>query len=112
MKQVEWEGDSREVLRSFPEGVRRDLGTGLMYVQCGVIPADARPLKTGMPGTWELRAKDASGQYRVAYVCIVDDQVHVLLCFKKTSAKTAPVDLHTAQLRYKALKQRIRDEKG
>jgi hypothetical protein len=29
MKSVVWEGNSREVLRDFPESVRRDLGTGI-----------------------------------------------------------------------------------
>ena len=111
MKMVMWEGDSREVLRSFPEGVKRDLGTGLMYLQSGAVPLDSKPLKTGMPGTWELRARDASGQYRAIYVCIVADQIHVLHCFKKTSAKTAAADIDITKTRYRVLRERIRHEK-
>ena len=112
MKKVVWEGNCREILRNFPESVRRDLGTGLMFLQVGEVPADAKPFKTGMPGTWELRARDASGQYRAIYVCIVRDQVHVLHRFKKTTPKTSRLDTETAQLRYKALKQRIANEKN
>jgi phage-related protein len=112
MKSVVWEGNSREVLRDFPESVRRDLGTGIMFFQMEEVPADAKPFKTGMPGTWEIRARDASGQYRAIYVCIVRDQVHVLHCFKKTTPKTSRLDTETAQLRYKALKQRIVNEKS
>ena len=112
MKKVVWEGSSLEVLSSFPEWVKRDLGTSLMYLQCGALPHDAKPFKSGMSGTWELRARDASGQYRAIYVCIVDDAVHVLHCFKKTSAKTALADVQLAQARYKSLKERIRHEKS
>ncbi len=64
IKRVVWEGNSREVLRSFPELIRRDFGTGLMYLQFGAIPADAKPFKTGMPGTWELRAKDIQIRFK------------------------------------------------
>ena len=111
MKLVVWEGNSREVLRGFPESVRRDLGTGLMFLQVGEVPTDAKPFKTGMPGTWELRARDATGHYRAIYVCIIHDQVHVLHCFKKNTPKTSRLDTETAQLRYKSLKQRIKNEK-
>ena len=112
MKLVVWEGNSREVLRGFPEALRRDLGTGLMYLQVGEVPADAKPFKTGIPGSWELRARDSSGQYRAIYVCIVHDQVHVLHCFKKTTPKTSRLDVETAQFRYRTLKQRINNEKS
>ena len=111
MKKVVWEGSSREILGSFPDGVKRDLGTSLMYLQCGALPVDAKPFKTGMAGTWELRARDSSGQYRAIYVCIVNDVVHVLHCFRKTPAKTALADVQLAQARYKSLKGKIRLEK-
>ena len=112
MKQVVWEGSSLEILRGFPETVRRDLGTSLMFLQVGEVPVDAKPFKTGMPGTWELRAWDASGHYRVIYVGIVREQVHVLHCFKKTTPKTSRIDMEIAQLRYKDLKRRINNEKA
>jgi phage-related protein len=112
MKLVVWEGNSRDVLRNFPDNVRRDLGTGLMFLQCGEVPLDAKPFKTGMPGTWEIRARDASGQYRAIYVCLVRERVHVLHCFKKTTAKTSQLDIEISQLRYRALKQRIMNEKS
>ena len=49
MKLVVWEENSREVLRGFPESVRRDLGTGLMLLQVGEVPTDAKPFKQGCP---------------------------------------------------------------
>jgi phage-related protein len=101
----------REVFGGLPDSVRRDLGTGIMFLQDGEVPADAKPFKTGMPGTWELRARDATGHYRAIYVCIVRDQIHVLHCFKKTTPKTSRLDTETAHLRYRSLKQRINNEK-
>ena len=78
IKRVVWEGDSLDVIRSFPDGVRRDLGRGLYAVQAGELPLDAKPFKTGMSGTWELRTRDTSGQYRAIYVALVKGEVHVL----------------------------------
>lgn len=111
MKKIVWEGDSLDVLRDFPESVRKDLGTSLMYLQCEALPRDAKPFKTGMPGTWELRARDESGQYRAIYVSLVKESIHVLHCFKKKTEKTSRLDLSVAQARYKSLTQRNHHEK-
>jgi phage-related protein len=108
VKEVKFEGDSLETLRAFPEGIRRDIGRQLHALQRGELPHSAKPLNTGMPGVWELRTKDESGQYRAAYVQIVKDQIHVLHCFKKKTAKTGRADLEKTQRRYRDLKARLR----
>ena len=73
----------REVFGGFPDSVRRDLGTGIMFLQDGEVPSDAKPFKTGMPGTWELRARDATGHYRAIYVCIVRDRFMYFIALSK-----------------------------
>ncbi len=108
MKAVSWEGDSKETMRSFPAAIRGDFGRQLFALQCGELPGDAKPIGTGMPGAWELRTRDESGQYRAIYVQIVKEQVHVLHCFKKTTQKTSRIDLEKAQARYRSLRQRVR----
>jgi len=35
-----WEGDSREVLQSFPDGVRQNIGFQLWQLQKGERPSD------------------------------------------------------------------------
>lgn len=82
MKVIVWEGTSKTVLRRFPEKIRKDLGTGLMYLQLGALPRDAKPFKTGASGTWELRATE----------------------------KTASLDVQLIQLRYRRVLQRMRDD--
>jgi phage-related protein len=109
-RSVAWEGDSLSILKRFPADLQRHLGYQLHALQMGERPWDAKPIKTGMPGAWELRAKDASGQYRLIYVQLVREQIHVLHCFKKASQRTSRKDLETAQTRYRALRKRL--EKG
>jgi hypothetical protein len=46
MKKLCWEGNSKDILRGFPESVRRDLGTGLMFLQLDAVPHHAKPFKT------------------------------------------------------------------
>lgn len=108
LKSIHWEGDSKETMRGFSSVVRGDLGRQLFALQCAELPADAKPIGTGMPGAWELRSRDESGQYRVIYVQIVREQVHVLHCFKKNTEKTSRYDIEKAQARYRALRQRLR----
>lgn len=110
MKVIVWEGTSKTVLRRFPEKIRKDLGTGLMYLQLGALPRDAKPFKTGASGTWELRVTDGTRQYRIAYACVTRDVIHVLHCFIKKSAKTASLDVQLIQLRYRRVLQRMRDD--
>jgi len=56
---IVWEGDSREVLHSFPESVRQNLGFALWQLQKGERPSDYRPLPSIGMGVFELRDQDA-----------------------------------------------------
>ena len=79
---VAWEGDSREVLQSFPDGVRQNLGFQLWQVQLGERPADYRPLPSLGPGVFELRDQDERAWYRVVYLSRIRDVIYVLHCFE------------------------------
>src|SRR2546421_6476691 len=50
MKPVFWLGSSREDLRDFPRGARREIGYQLEHVQEGVGPNDWKPMSTVGPG--------------------------------------------------------------
>lgn len=52
---IVWEGDSREMLQGFPDGVRQNLGFQLWQLQLGERPADYRPLSSVGQGVFELR---------------------------------------------------------
>lgn len=105
-KPVIWEGDSLTTNREFPASIRAAIGKGLRALQLGVKPENSRPMYGIGPGVFELKAHDASGQYRAIYVLIVKGQVHVLHCFKKTSQKTSKHDIEVAARRFKAVRQR------
>jgi len=108
---VSWEGDSREVLRSFPENITRELGQDLFRVQTGEKPLDSRPMKSIGMGVFELRQMDSKGCYRLIYLKKIADRVFVLHSFTKKTAKTSPRDLNVAKRRLKEVQAMLAKEK-
>ena len=104
---VAWEGDSREVLQSFPEGVRQNLGFQLWQLQQGEKPADYRPLPSVGAGVFELRDQDERAWYRVIYLSRIGDVIHVLHCFEKKGREMPRRDFETAKRRFRAVKARL-----
>jgi phage-related protein len=62
---IVWEGDSRKVLRAFPEGVKQNLGFELWQLQQGARPKYYRPLPSIGTGVFEVRDQDERAWYRV-----------------------------------------------
>jgi phage-related protein len=108
---VAWEGDSREVLHSFPHDVRQNLGFQLWQLQQCEKPADYRPLPSIGTGVFELRDQDERSWYRVVYLSRIDDVIYVLHCFEKKSREMPRRDFETAKRRLKAVKARLAQEK-
>jgi phage-related protein len=108
---VAWEGDSKEVLQSFPDGVRQNLGFQLWQLQQGERPADYRPLPSIGTGVFELRDQDERAWYRVVYLSRINDVIYVLHCFEKKSREMSRRDFETAKRRLKAVKARLVEEK-
>ncbi len=106
-----WEGNSREVLQSFPDGVRQNLGFQLWQLQQGERPADYRPLPSIGSGVFELRDQDERAWYRVVYLSRIDDVIYVLHCFEKKSREMPQKEFETAKRRFKAVKARLAEEK-
>ena len=104
---VAWEGDSREVLLSFPADVRQNLGFQLWQLQQGERPSDYRPLPSVGAGVFELRDQDARGWYRVVYLSRTNNVIHVLHCFEKKSREMPRRDFENAQQRLKAVKAKL-----
>jgi len=108
---VAWEGDSREILRGFPDDVKQNLGFQLRQLQQGERPSDYRSLPAVGPGVSELRDEDERAWYRVIYLSRIDDLIHVLHCFEKKSREIPTNDIRTARQRLKAVKARLVEEK-
>jgi phage-related protein len=111
LAQIAWEGDSREVLKGFPEGVRQNFGFELWQLQLGERPTDYRPLTSIGPGVFELRDQDERAWYRVVYLSRIEDMIYVLHCFEKKSREMPRKDFEKAKQRLKAVKARLAEEK-
>lgn len=103
MKRVRWPGSSKEDLIKFPKAIRADIGFGIDRLQRGLDPLDWKPLLPG--GIFEIRARDNTGAYRVAYFLKLKDEVVVIHCFKKKSQKTPKKELEIIKQRISEFKQ-------
>jgi phage-related protein len=111
LAQIAWEGDSREVLKGFPEGVRQNFGFELWQLQLGERPSDYRPLPSIGAGVFELRDQDERAWYRVVYLSRINHVIYVLHCFEKKSREMPRKDFEKAKQRLKAVKARLAEEK-
>jgi len=108
---VVWEGDSREVLKAFPEQVTQNLGFELWLLQQGERPRDYRPVSSVGPGVFELRDQDERAWYRVVYLSRIEDVIYVLHCFEKKSRGMPRRDFEKAKQRFEAVKARLQEKK-
>ncbi|MFZ0321956.1 MAG: type II toxin-antitoxin system RelE/ParE family toxin [Candidatus Sulfotelmatobacter sp.] len=103
-------GDSRRVLRAFPESVQGDLGYALYRLQLGQIPPDRKVVREVGAGVYELRDEDEKTWYRVLYVRRTNE-IQVLHCFEKRSNSIEQKDIDTAKARLKRVLEAEREEK-
>jgi phage-related protein len=103
MKPIVFAGDSLDVIRRFPEGIRQSVGYQLDRVQRGLEPNDWKPMNSIGGGVREIRLRDESGAYRTIYLATFGDAIHVLHAFQKKSQKTLQRDLEIARRRLSAL---------
>lgn len=99
MKAVRWAGNSKDDLRAFPTAVQDEAGYQLFKLQCGLEPNDWKPMPSVGAGVREIRIHDRAGAFRVIYLAVRHDGIHVLHCFQKKMQKTSLHDLRLAQQR-------------
>ena len=88
------------------------LGFSLRQLQHGRNPrCQVRSMPSVGQGVWELKEGDERTWYRVMYLSVVDNVIHVLHCFEKDSTKTDQRDIQTAKRRLSKVKQRLREKK-
>ena len=108
---IAWEGDSKEVISSFPDAAKQNLGFQLRLLQQGQQPTDYRAMRAVGPGVFELRDQDERAWYRVIYLSRVRDVVHVLHYFEKSSRETPAKEINSERPRLKAVRARVTQEK-
>ncbi|TAJ93952.1 MAG: type II toxin-antitoxin system RelE/ParE family toxin [Gammaproteobacteria bacterium] len=99
MKPIVFLGDTLEVIRDFPYGIRQAAGFQLDKVQRGLTPDDYKQLPVVGKGVQEIRIRDISGTYRVIYIARFENAVYVLHAFKKKTQRTPALDLRLAKAR-------------
>lgn len=104
MKAIVFLGDSLDIIRTFPEQMRRQAGFELRRVQHGLDPSDWKPMNIIGVGVREIRVRDSNGAFRILYVASLADAVHVLHAFQKKTQKTAKRELDVAAARLRQLR--------
>lgn len=96
---------AREVLRSFPEEIRREIGKLIFDLQKGEhlsFPI-SRPMPSVALGVEELRTKDRSGAYRVFYYVKSTWGILIFHAFVKKSQKTPQHEIDLGKRRLKEM---------
>lgn len=114
IKSVIWMGDSLKQVKSFPEQVRRDIGSSLYDAQLGDKPDNAKPFKGVGRGVFEIVTRFDSDTYRTVYAVQIGNCIYVLHAFQKKSPKgikTAQKDVDLIKKRYKIAVEQSKEKK-
>jgi phage-related protein len=98
-------GDSREVLREFPDEVKSEIGFALEEVQRGEKPVNAKPLKGIASGVLEILSHSKGGAFRAVYTVRFASAVYVLHVFQKKSKRGIATPLREIELIRRRLAQ-------
>ena len=96
---IEWLGDSLDLVCGYSKPVRQSIGSELRLLQNGARPIHARPLKTVARGVWEIKVSEMEGQFRVVYLVRRRDRIYVLHAFQKKTRNTPKQDIDLAKKR-------------
>lgn len=110
-----WEGSARNDFKRFPLPVQKDMGVALFAVQLGGTPSSAKRWKGLGPAIYQLAERYRGDAFRVVYLLLKDDSVHVLHAFRKKSksgVSTPPRDVALVEMRFKAVLARHRKGGG
>lgn len=107
LRDLLWMGDSRAVVKGFPNEVKDDIGYSLHYAQIGFKAENAKPFK-GLPGVFEIVAPFNKDTYRAVYALKIGDRIYVLHAFQKkakSGIKTPQRDVDLIKARFKDAKR-------
>ena len=112
VRPVWWIGSTKKDLLALPEEVQHQVGFALFQVQCGKMPAEAKPLKGfGGVSVQEIVVDFNRDTYRAVYTIRYADRVYVLHVFKKKAKSGITTPKSDLDLIEKRLKQVVDMEK-
>jgi phage-related protein len=109
MKSAIFHPKARSAIKTFPENVRKALGKAIFDLQTGhtlTFPL-SRPMPAVGPGVEEIRIKDASGAFRIFYLCKSTRGIFIFHAFIKKTQSTPSKEI---DLGIKRLKEMINEE--
>src|SRR5271155_3800212 len=110
---LDFRGDNKEILSSFPLSVKATFGFNLRRLQNGESAVCViRSMPSVGSGVFELKEQDERTWYRVMYLAKVMDEIYVLHCFEKNTNKTSRRDLDIAKARLKEVNAEIREKRA
>jgi len=112
MKNLAWLADSRANVKSFPAGVRDEVGYALYAAQLGEMSPKAKPLHGLGSGVMEIAVNDESGTWRAVYTVSIRDSIYVVHAFQKKSKSgiaTPKSEIELIRQRLKQLRSEVRN---
>jgi phage-related protein len=103
-KPLVWIGDSLEVLKSFPQAVRSEMGFAIYQAQTGGKHVNAKPLHGFGTGVLEMVSDHRGDTFRVVYTVRLAGRVYLLHAFQKkskTGIATPKADMELVRRRLK-----------
>ncbi len=96
-KEIVYTAQAEKFVSSLPQKAKSNLDRALCTLsEQGFLHAPTAEKVEGYKGLFEIRIKDASGQYRVFYIYAQSDVVILLNGFQKKSQKTPIAELNKA----------------
>lgn len=114
-KTLEWLGDSRRTVKTFPTSIQDEIGYALYLAQVGEKHASAKPMHGLGPGVMEIASNDASGAFRAIYMLAIGTKVYVVHAFQKKSkagVSTPAPEIDVIRQRLKRLREEVRNERN
>lgn len=104
-KSVIWHPAAREIVSSFPEDARSEVGYLLFRLQKGemIEMPLARSMPSVAPGVFELRVRGRDGSFRVFYLLKHESGILAFHAFQKKTEKAEQADIKLGQKRLKEL---------
>ena len=102
LKSITWLGNSKDVVRGWPQATRKRTGEELFRLQIGSEPMHWRSMSSVGRGVREIRISEG-GQHRVFYLIRRKKGIFVLHAFEKKTRQTAKSEIDLGKQRLKSI---------
>jgi len=108
VKELIWMGDSKKMIREFPNDVKDEMGYALHLAQHGKKHPNAKQFKlSGESGIYEIVSNCNTDTFRAMYTIKIDERLYVLHVFKKKSKS----GIKTPKYEVDLIRKRLSDAK-